>query len=146
MDAPVVRLLSVAERVVPGWVRSSIERHLVDATSCPPQDIQTIVDGVAAGAIRDLCNLLSLDPEEQRTNPLTVLRRATVPITAFLTEIGAKPVLRDEFQQRSFPDDFYALCPATWADVSEDLVEPGLEWGAWKAAMIITRRRPTPNT
>lgn len=141
MDAPARQLLTVAERVVPSWVRSSIERHLVDANAGPSRDINAVIDRVAAGALRDLRDLLSLDPEQQSTNPLTVLRRATVPITAFLNESGVAPVRRDEFQQRSFPDDLYDLCPATWADVSDELVEPGLEWGAWKAAVIISRHR-----
>jgi hypothetical protein len=50
-------------------------------------------------------------------------------------------VERDEFSRRSFPDDMFGLAPATWADVDPSLVEPGLEWGAWKAATIIGRRR-----
>jgi hypothetical protein len=44
--------------------------------------------------------------------------------------------------QRSIhPDDHYAIAPATWTDVDESLREPGLVWGAWKAATVLARRR-----
>ncbi|MFM1751538.1 MAG: hypothetical protein RL119_500, partial [Actinomycetota bacterium] len=83
------------------------------------------------------------DPAEQRTNPLTIFRRATAPITALAQRVGAPPVQRDEFEMRSFPADIYGLYPITWADIDPRLVEPGLEWGAWKAAVIISRHRST---
>ena len=92
-------------------------------------------------AIEGLRELLELDAEQQRTNPLAVLRAATAPIGRFLASVGATPVERDEFGQRSFPDDVYGLAPATWADIDASLLEPGIEWGAWKAATIIGRRR-----
>jgi hypothetical protein len=92
-------------------------------------------------AIEGLRELLELDAEQQRTNPLAVLRAATAPIGRFLASVGATPVERDEFDQRSFPDDVYGLAPATWADIDASLLEPGIEWGAWKAATIIGRRR-----
>jgi len=92
-------------------------------------------------AIEGLRELLELDAEQQRTNPLAVLRAATAPIGRFLASVGATPVERDEFDQRSFPDDVYGLAPVTWADIDASLLEPGIEWGAWKAATIIGRRR-----
>jgi hypothetical protein len=33
------------------------------------------------------------------------------------------------------------LGPATWSDVHPDLQEPGLAWGAWKAMVVLRRRR-----
>ena len=58
-----------------------------------------------------------------------------------LAAFGARPVPRDEFKERSFPDDVFDLAPATWTDVHPDLHEVGLEWGAWKAAAIISHRK-----
>jgi hypothetical protein len=58
-----------------------------------------------------------------------------------LADLGARPVQRDEFAERVFPDDVYGLSPAAFSDVSEDLVEPGIMWGAWKAKTVLDRRR-----
>jgi hypothetical protein len=86
-------------------------------------------------------DLLSRDVLEQRTNPLAVFRQATRPMTELLKNLGCPPVTRDEFDERSFPDDVYGLSPATWADIDEAMVEPGIEWGAWKAATIMMRKK-----
>lgn len=139
MDAPAAQLLAVAERVTPEWARSLITRSGV--SDVDDTRIRNTIDAVTAETLRELRELLAADPENQRSNPLTVFRRATAPITAVLCELGVPPLERDEFEKRSFPDDAYRLSPATWADIHPDLVEPGLEWGAWKAAVIISRHR-----
>ena len=89
----------------------------------------------------NLRDLLTLDVLEQRTNPLAIFRQATRPISELLTQVGCTPVMRDEFDERSFPDDVFGLSPATWADIDETMVEPGIEWGAWKAATIMMRQK-----
>jgi hypothetical protein len=50
-------------------------------------------------------------------------------------------VVRDKQQERLFPDDDYDLAPANFADVSPDLAEVGLVWGAAKAHTHLQRRR-----
>lgn len=139
MDSPAAQLLDTAERVTPEWARSLIER--VGKSGIEDSRAQKTVQAVTEQVQLALRQLLATDPESQRSNPLTVFRQATAPITALLTDLGIPPVQRDEFEQRSFPDDIYGLSPATWVDIHPDLVEPGLEWGAWKAAVIISRHR-----
>lgn len=102
---------------------------------------EDMADEVAPAVLADLDEVLLTDVDSQRTNPLAVLRRHVVGPTAVLDAIGASPVRRDEREEAIHPDDRYALSPATWADVDESLREPGLVWGAWKAATILTRRR-----
>ena len=58
-----------------------------------------------------------------------------------LAQVGARPVPRDEFRERSFPDDVYDLVPGSFADVDAGLHEPGLVWGAAKAHVHLARRR-----
>lgn len=146
MDARSTRLLVVAESVTPVWAEKLIDRFAgASLASISDERRATVIDQVTNQTLSGLRELLALDPELQRTNPLTIFRRATAPITALLTELNIPPVHRDEFEQRSFPDDVYGLYPATWADVSEQLVEPGLEWGAWKAAVIMSRHHPRTN-
>jgi hypothetical protein len=99
----------------------------------------------AAEARRDgmarLRTLLATDVDRQRTNPLSVLRSLVRYPTAVLAAAGARPVARDEFAQRNFPDDVYDLTPAAFADVDPALHEPGLLWGAAKAHVHLARRR-----
>jgi hypothetical protein len=95
---------------------------------------------VAEGGPR-VRTLLETDIDEQRTNPLAVLRSLVGHPTAVLREAGAQPVARDDFKQRAFPDDVYDLSPASFAEVDPLLHEPGLAWGAAKAYVHLSRRR-----
>jgi hypothetical protein len=69
------------------------------------------------------------------------LRRSTSFATAVLQEAQIPPVHRDEFDKSALPDDVYAIGPLTWRDLSEEVHEVGITWGAWKAATVIQRRR-----
>jgi hypothetical protein len=89
-------------------------------------------------AVREL---LATDVDQQRTNPLTLVRRAVPHATAVLAEAGVPPVARDADAERLFPDDVYDLTPASFADLDPAAHEPGLEWGAAKAHVILRRRR-----
>lgn len=95
----------------------------------------------APTVMAELNALLDTDVDAQRTNPLSVLRAAVRHPTALLRDAGIAEVRRDDFAVRSFPADGYNLSPATWADIDESLVEPGLIWGAWKAKTVLDRRR-----
>lgn len=138
-------LADAVEGAIPGWVERSVRRVL---------DAQGIaVDGEVAAAMvragvqaRDegaarVRRLLATDVDEQAGNPLSVLRSLVRFPTAVLRSAGARPVPRDEFSERSFPDDVYDLSPATFADVDPALHEPGLVWGAAKAHVHLARRR-----
>lgn len=144
MDQYSTRLLETSDEVVTKWVERLIRRH------CDEQkfsDLQTgqllpsVVLQVSGEVHSRLEDLLSRDVLEQRTNPLAVFRQATRPVTELLKNLGCPPVTRDEFDERSFPDDVYGLSPATWADIDEAMVEPGIEWGAWKAATIMMLKK-----
>lgn len=143
MDEYSSRLLTTIDGVFDGWIRGLITNLVIfDAadSSMIERMSATIAEAREVG-MTGLRDLLNLDAEQQRSNPLAVLRMATQPVTRFLESVAVPPVQRDEFSRRSFPDDLFGLAPATWADVDPSLVEPGLEWGAWKAATIIGRRR-----
>ena len=140
VDEYSARLLAAAEQVTRVWATSLLARF--GTTRVALEGASALIDAVATTVHSELRQFLETDPEQQRTNPLAIFRRATKPITEHLQELDVPPVDRDEFEQRSFPEDPYGLYPATWADISGDLVEPGLEWGAWKAAVIISRHRP----
>lgn len=143
------RLISAVDRLVDDWLDSSARARLghdgrAGGESGRTRDVAAVAEAcrlAAATVRRDLAELLETDVLLQRRNPLEILRSSTRPVTFALTAAGVPPVERDEFQKRSFPDDHYDLCPATWSDVHPDLAEVGLEWGAWKAAAVLSRRR-----
>jgi len=85
--------------------------------------------------------LLAADIAEQRTGPLDILRSAVRFVTPALEALGAPRVQRGDFEQRAFPQDHFELSPASFADISPELHEPGLMWGAAKAHVHLRRRR-----
>jgi hypothetical protein len=140
LAAYAAELADAVDAALPRWVRRCVERF-VPVTG----DVATEVDDAATrlqekvgGAVR---TLLLTDIDEQVTTPLTVLRRAVAEPTAILRRHGVAPVPRDEFAERSFPDDVYDLTPASFADVDPSLADIGLRWGAAKAFVFKQRRR-----
>lgn len=143
------RLLNVMEATASSWLRRSFDR-VVDAQGLAGSADSTSRDEAIVEAFDELSTnvreLLLLEAWEQRRNPLDLVRECTGALSRELARLGARPVRRDEFEERSFPGDVFGLCPATWSDVHPDLHEVGLEWGAWKAAAIIAHRRSTTET
>ena len=148
MDEYAAALVEVIEEVLPGWVEGSVASVLVAAGL-------EVGDGVRADAAEAgrraaaevgaaLRALLAADIDEQRSNPLSLLREAVRYPTEVLRRAGAMPVPvgeRDDVKVRLFPDDVYDLSPAAFADVDPRLTEPGLIWGAAKAHEHLRRHR-----
>lgn len=144
LDEYSAQLLASVDEAVEGWVERCIrDRMRTAGVSFESHRAATAEAAVAARTqVRvELSALLQLDVDAQRTNPLSVLRRAVVHPTAVLRAADVPPVARTEFDVRAFPDDIYNLSPATWRDVADTLQEPGLIWGAWKAKTVLDRRR-----
>jgi hypothetical protein len=133
------------EQAIPGWVERSVRRVLSEQ-GIAVDDGRAAAIARAAAAARDegvarVRRLLSTDVDQQAGNPLAVLRALVPHPTAVLRAAGARPVARDGFSRRNFPDDDYDLTPASFADVDPALHEPGLVWGAAKAHVHLARRR-----
>ena len=144
MDQYSTRLLETSDQVVAKWVERLIRQHCDEQKISDPRvgDLCiSVIAQVSAEVHDNLVELLSRDVFEQRTNPLAIFRQATRPITELLKNLGSPSVTRDEFDERSFPDDVDGLSPATWVDIDEAMVEPGIEWGAWKAATVMMRKK-----
>lgn len=139
------QLAEAVDPVVGPWVIRSIHRLLVAAAvpTTPELDdhIARAADEATEFVRRELRAFLAIDVDEQRTNPLAVLRAAVGYPTDVLRAAGVPEVRRDEFEERAFPADVYRLSPATWSDVDASLQEPGIIWGAWKAKTVLDRRR-----
>lgn len=137
-------LADTAAAVLGGWVTRSVATRRAGLAEAPA-GLAARTEGAAAAAVAavlpPLRELLLTDVDEQRTNPLAVLRRAVRFPTEVLRHAGVAPRRRDDFARRMFPDDDYDLTPAAFADIDPRLHEPGLVWGAAKAHVILTRRR-----
>lgn len=127
------------------WVRRSVQLVAESWQEGLGDSLEPLIETAAAEASRDVGervrDLLALDVSDQSSGPLAVLRSGVRYPTEVLRSAGVPPVVRDEFAERAFPEDLYGLVPASFADVSPDLHEPGLRWGAAKAFVILDRRR-----
>jgi hypothetical protein len=148
---PATALADAIEAALPGWVERSVARRAAGAGRAVDPDVARAASAAGVRARVEVGarvrRLLALDIDEQRTNPLSLLRDAVRYPTEVLRGAGV-PVVerRDDFAIRAFPDDEYDLTPATWADVDPSLQDPGITWGAWKAYTHLSRRRePHPD-
>ncbi len=129
---------------IPTWLAAKLHEVLRlqgRAETVSEHSIAEVVESVSQNLLQQLDELLLTDPDEQRANPLAMVRASLRAPTEFLLQSGAVPVMRDEFAQVANPDDVFGIAPATWSDIDPQLHQPGLEWGAWKAATILMRRR-----
>ncbi len=120
----------------PWVVRSVTEMMTAWRGECPPPVAQAAARAASearAATIPALAVLLEADIDEQRTTPLALVRAAVRWPTEVLAGAGVPEVERDPFAVRAFPADVYGLSPASLADLSPDLVEAGIVWGAAKA-------------
>ncbi len=139
------RLADGVEAALPGWVERQVDRL---AVAWHGQVADELADAArrAGRRARDevgsaVRHLLETDVDAQHGNPLALLRRAVRYPTAVLEAAGVPPVERDAFAEDVFPDDVYDLVPAGFADLDPALQQPGIEWGAAKAYVVLARRR-----
>jgi uncharacterized protein (DUF2236 family) len=139
-------LADAVQAALPGWVERSVEQvHVARVLRRPPPDVREAAAHAGRATADDVGPrvraLLALDIDEQRTNPLALLRGAVRYPTEVLRAAGVPAVRRDEFAARQFPDDDYDLTPTSFAEIDPELHEPGLVWGAAKAHVHLARRR-----
>ena len=134
-------------RCLPSWTEAHVVR-LLDAwgradAATREQALRAARDEGAAitdEIVRELRLLMETDPLDQRATPLEVVRRAIRAPTTVLEAAGVPPVVRDPFDERSFPDDRYDLTPRTLGDLGDDRLAPlHLVWGVAKAAVLRAR-------
>jgi hypothetical protein len=132
-------IVAGVEAALPAWTVAQVHR-ILDAWGRADQgarrgaELEAASAGpvVAARVGAELRALFALDPADMRATPLEIVRTATREPTAILAAAGVPPVERDEFAERSWPDDRYGLTPATLGDLapaSEPTQEPARESG-----------------
>lgn len=142
---PVDLLVETLERTVGEWLVGCVVGTAEQMLGACPDELAERARQMAAATtptvIADLETLLRTDVDDQRVNPLSLLRSAGRHPTELLRSAEVPPVPRDGFVAERFPDDVYDLGPASWSDVHPDLHEAGIVWGAWKASTVLQRRR-----
>ncbi len=143
--SPADMLSEAVDAALAGWVVRAVESRASSWTGT--LESGWLDDARAAGErAREevgarLRSLLAQDVDEQRTNPLGVIRTAVRYPTEVLQRAGVPPVVRDDFLESTFADDVYGLAPASWRDLGDEVHEAGIVWGAWKASTVLGRRR-----
>lgn len=122
---------------LPGWVERTVEQVLVAYRGTADPAVMAAAREAGASAAVEVGgrvrSLLAADIDEQRANPLSLVRLAVPYPTEVLRQAGVPPVERDSFAEERFPDDDYDLTPTSFADLDPALRELGLMWGAAKA-------------
>ena len=148
LDETGAAIVAGVERQVPGWARAQVER-LLDAWGRASADAriraeEQSADAGAAAARRivaELRALFAVDPAQQQATPLEVVRTAYREPTAVLAAAEVPPIVRDEFDERAWPDDVYGLVPRTLGDLGDPELAPlHLAWGMAKATVLRARR------
>ncbi|MFP5255546.1 MAG: hypothetical protein ACLGI8_06810 [Acidimicrobiia bacterium] len=139
-------LVDALERSLGPWVRRVVLARWEawqgqPAPALVVERADTAATAAEAEVLPALRALMATDVDEQRTNPLALVRRAVHHATMALAASGVPPVHRDDQAKRLFPDDAYDLVPGSFGDVDPSVHEPGLVWGAAKAHVILRRRR-----
>lgn len=108
-----------------------------------PDRVAAVAAAERAGAVAarrvadELVALLSLPAAEQRLTPLEVMRGLRIEATGVLAAAGVPEVVRDEFDERAFPDDVYGIVLRAPAELGDDeLGAVLLAWGLAKARVL----------
>jgi len=139
-------------RELPGWVVRSVARILdlwaradADVRARAERDAVIAGDAATRRVVGELTDLFALDPADQVHAPLQIVRSASREPTAVLEAAGVAPVVRDPFDERSWPDDHYGLAIANLGDLGDESLAPlHFAWGMAKAGVLRDRSLSDP--
>lgn len=135
-------LATAAVAAIGPWVEAAVAARSDDDHSLHPAARQA-GEKAADELGQELRALLATDIDEQRSNPLAVLRRVVPYATEVLSASGVPAVVRDRDAAALHPDDLYDITPGAFIDFGVDVHEAGIKWGAGKAHIHLARRRET---
>jgi len=75
------------------------------------------------------------------SGPLERIRQAVAPINNALAERNVSAPRRNAVDEQMRPNDTYELGPMTFRDLSDQVHEAGITWGAAKAHLHLKRRQ-----
>jgi hypothetical protein len=150
LDETAAAIVAGVEAWVPQWVQAQVTwlldawaRAGPEARATAEDEASDAGDAAARRVATSLRELFATAPERQRATPLEIVRSVYREPTEVLSAAGVPHVVRDEFDERSWPDDVYDLVPRTLGDLGDpDLGPLQLAWGLAKATVMRARGRP----
>lgn len=148
LDETGAAIIAGVERCLAGWVERQVDR-ILDAWGRldPAARARASKEAVAAGRQAEkrvsatLAELFAAAATGQTATPLEIVRTAYREPTELLAALGVPAVVRDEFDERAWPDDRYGLVPRSLGDLGDEELAPlHLAWGLAKAAVIRSQR------
>lgn len=148
LDETGAAIIAGVERCLPGWVERQVDRILDAWGGLDPSTRARAGEEAAAAGQRaekrvsaTLAELFSAAATRQSATPLEIVRTAYREPTALLAALGVPAVVRDEFDERAWPDDRYGLVARSLGDLGDEELAPlHLAWGIAKAAVIRSQR------
>ena len=141
-------LARTIEAALGPWIEATVGRIVHQQLTEVPTELSEAAVGAgemaAAEIVPMMRSLLSADIDRQTTTPLELLRRAGRHATRVLHEAEVPPVARDRFEVERFPDDVFGVGPATFGEVSADVHDAAVVWGAAKAYVHRARHEAPP--
>lgn len=155
-DGPQARMAEAGARMVAAvralgaaWVVAVVTERIDQWGGLGPADrAGTLAAAAEAGeraatrVAAEMEALLARPAPEQHLTPLEVMRSLRREATAVLERAGVPAIVRDEFEERAFPDDVYGIVLRSPAELGDD--ELGgvlLAWGMAKTRLL---RGPDP--
>ncbi len=135
-------LVAAVNAAIRPWLNSVVAARIGPAT-VPPEttaEIDAAIEKIATQVNRSLTELATADVDEPLSGPLERIRRETTPLVGALDDAGATRPRRDPVDTEMRPDDVYAIGPYTFMDLSTDVHDAGIAWGAAKAFLHRSRR------
>lgn len=121
------------------WVEAAVSQRVgssrLESEASAAAAVATEVVG------EELRSFLELASDQQRGNPLAILRKVVPYATDVLATAGVPAVGRDRQAVELHPDDPYDLTPGAFSDFGDAVHEAGIRWGAGKAHLHLARHR-----
>lgn len=96
-------------------------------------------DAATMRVAKEIEELLSQDPQEQRSTPQSILRGCHLEPGQVLARLGVPEVERGAFEDRTLPEDKWSLAPNDLGEISQELGPLLLAWGLAKATVLRAR-------
>ena len=107
-------------------------------------EVASAIARVRTDALANLTTLIEADVAEPLSGPLEQIRRAMSTLGATLDDHGFERPARDPYDEQMLPDDVHALGPISFLDLGEAVQSAGINWGAAKAHLHMSRRNTDP--
>src|SRR5262249_37415965 len=144
MEEGAARILEGVEQHAASWVLRAVT-NILDAwgrldTAAYVAAIAHARDAGIVAAERvaaELAAFFATDVGDQRTTPLAIVRSLRIEPTNVLVAAGVRPVERDPYDQRAFPDDIYGIVPKDLGELGdEELGAALIAWGLGKSGVL----------